>query len=393
MPEELIDSVVQNLAYPLELFHREVDLDYKLSEGAFMPLSESKALGRAYKLPSSPGLLSLSQANRQLRRLCLPLLFTYVYIEGSDDAEKVMQGSAKSLFTRYAKYALFSFYLLSILTEIPRTLILGGHAYDYSENSETTLPIFLDFLENLSCVDFRCDFQNNRSLRNTIDKHQSISVVYIDSQNESYAFSDLSKLILRCIKLRNSYDLKSHVLDGLAQRISHLHLPNPVLLEEEGLAIPTFSGLHELTVIQNPFSSLSWLPTFTSAHPYLKIIRFMSDYPYKNSDVELPFFPSFSKFLEDLRRSVYYRSLRIHQVAFSRTNANNADIFDQQWCLTAMKFYNIYEDGSSVEALTYVGSFFPRINALGLHFRPNRWPEYHIVSFPFTISFTSNYTV
>lgn len=227
----------------------------------------------------------------------------------------------------------------------------------------------------------------------TINQHHTVSTIYVDSQDELHAVInlslDLSKVTLRRFKVQDYSDLYI-VWKGLAhQTISHLHLLDPMLLAKKGLDITSFSGLHELTLIQRSFSRLSWLPTFASAHPHLKIIRFMSDYPYESSDIPLPIFPPFLKFLENLQRQAW-RSFRIHQVAFSRTNnADNADTFDQQWCVTMLRIYG-HDRFLRCSDLALVGCFFPEIKTLGLHFRHIILSVSHIVSSQSTFSFPAN---
>lgn len=68
-PEELLQAVVEQLAYNPQFLERQ--------------------LARFRWKYARSDLISLSMANHQLRRICMPFLFTYVYAPKAEDLEKL----------------------------------------------------------------------------------------------------------------------------------------------------------------------------------------------------------------------------------------------------------------------------------------------------------------
>ncbi|KAE9406386.1 hypothetical protein BT96DRAFT_251626 [Gymnopus androsaceus JB14] len=332
LPEELVHSIFSYLAYRLEpRMHCEPpELQYE---------------------PDSTDILSLSLVNRQLRRISLPFLFASLRIRGLKDVKKLMDQGP--LFSKYTK------------TLILRMLFL------LDEGRMEILCQSLPHLKRLACVDIRSEL--NFTLLNALHEHPSVSTILVASTQKLPKGSvDLSKVVVKQSALSNPSHswLVPRMERGM--KVSQLLIRRPELFTNE-FGLRTFEGLCELDLLMRHLPvTLSWLPEFTAAHPYLKKIRFIDERNDFFSRHTLPLTSSFVKEVSNKQLSDAYSTIRL---SITRPAICSTSI--EEWRVTGL---TIIIRSSLIEILSLLYSSFPEIQTLRLEFAGRSTPglAYHI---------------
>lgn len=352
LPEELLDIVVSYLAYRLE-----------------PQLSQPPEL-RPERVTSD--ILSLSLVNRQLRRICLPFLF--LHIKNFEDAKQLgEQCSLKLLLVESAKYVLLCCLCSMVLIANPRTLILDSFQ-SRSEEGHKILCQSLPHIKHLSYVDITGS-EITAALLSALCEHPSVSTILVRSTHDLPKGStalDLSKVVIKGSGLINPGDTFLVPWLERGAKVSQLLIRKPELLTDD-FGLRSFSGLSELDLLLGDIPVMvSWLPQFSSAHPYLKKIRFIDDYKHYFGHNTLPFI---SSFIEEVCNKQLCDAYSITRLAISRTTLSSTSVVSsQEWRVTGV---TIVIKSSLIEILSLLHSSFPEIQTLEFRFEGNS--TYHIV--------------
>ncbi|KAE9385883.1 hypothetical protein BT96DRAFT_928591 [Gymnopus androsaceus JB14] len=316
LPEELLHSIVEYLAYKPRL-----------------PDERSK-FKRA-----SPELLSLSVVDQRLRRTCLPFLFANIYIRTETDAEKFLDYCSVSL-------------LCPTFTKVLKLHKFFRRREEGLEIMRTILPS----LKRLLAIDLE-ESRTNIIFLEAILEHPSVSTVLVRSLRHlpnSFLQLNMSKFVLS----HENFQPHNSTLErwlGQGTRLSRLDVRNTELLDEE-FGLRNFKGIEELNLFIHRLPvSLSWLPRFTSSHPYLHQL-WLNDDAHQTFPLHTPSF--IHPFTEEFRKQGFNEDCRISRVGLGRVTSGS-----QEWHVTGL---TIVATSSLKEILALIFSSFPALEALSL---------------------------
>ncbi|KAJ3986429.1 hypothetical protein F5890DRAFT_995881 [Lentinula detonsa] len=333
LPDELLHSTVEYLAYTPDS-------------------PECKLLEFRFK-SASPELLSLSQVNQRLRRICLPFLFAYARVRDVTDVVKLGELCDAG----------------SLAPGLIRILLLSS--FYPEEEGHKILRQVLPYLRRLSCIHLSM-FQPSIALFATVLEQSTASTVLIntldDLPNGSFRLN-LSKVVLEhsTISCPQLLSLERYCRRGA--RMASLNIHRPDLLDES-FGLKTFTGLQELNLLVCHFPvSFSWLPAFASGHPRLSKMWLLDDKKHY-FDRHTPSF--IHSFVEECHRQELSDYFDITRVGLSRANQSS-----QEWRVTGMTIVTKFASISLIEILSLICSSFPAIEVLSFDLDHHK-DTYHI---------------
>ncbi|KIK52300.1 hypothetical protein GYMLUDRAFT_251341 [Collybiopsis luxurians FD-317 M1] len=307
----------------------------------------------------SPELRSLSLVNRHIRRVCLPLLFAYLRIDGPLRAKKL-----------YAGHCL----LPSPCPKLTRVLSLCGW-YFHNPLDVDAVCLLLPFLERLSSVrvdlpDSECDYTK---LLQSFYQHPTLATVVNTRSSSSYSIAQwtslpVSKVICESFHFtynaisstRHVYRRENYITGAFKfKRITFYNDDFPL---EDSLPLPQFNGLSELTLYMGiRKTTFSWLPEFLSAHPQLHKLWFRAHVSGLGSLLSFEM-PSIVHALVENFVVQYGHHFRVDCLGLSRA------VSSQQWQVTGLTLVAGYYEPDAVllETLSLASSAFPAIELLVL---------------------------
>ncbi|KAE9389088.1 hypothetical protein BT96DRAFT_1025178 [Gymnopus androsaceus JB14] len=258
LPEEILHSVVESLAYNAEFVERN--------------------LFRFHWKNATNELFSFSVACHQFRRISLPFLFSYIEINGDKHLEMFKDQCILN--------ASFAESIKSLSVSFPSS---------WENTSHTTTNMMkhlLRYLKHLSQLDV--NFRIDMSLLVDLNRHSLETVV--------------EKILLATATIDdgvNGRHLKGHLACGMQLRSFVIRQD----LMDNSSGMQKFNGLNEIEVQLLSNMSFSWLPEFTRAHPLLKKISFKDSFDFlKSKHHTIPFI---QPLCEALHKEGVYTAVRI----------------------------------------------------------------------------------
>ncbi|KAJ3725074.1 hypothetical protein DFJ43DRAFT_1157636 [Lentinula guzmanii] len=334
LPDELLHSTVEYIAYTPE----PPDCDF---------------LGFHFK-SVSPALLSLSQVNRRMRRICVPFLFSYLRVVNVAEAMKLMDLCRTG----------------SIIPSLIRVLLLSASYYAQKEGHKILRQV-LPCLHHLSCIHLRIP-RPSIDLFTTVLEQPTVSTVLmrsLDNLPGGFSKLNLSKLVLKhtSVAFPRFSTLETCIRRGA--RMASLDIHRPDLLDES-FGPRIFTGLQELNLFVCYFPvSFSWLPAFASGHPSLNKMWLLDDKKHY-FDRHTPYF--IHSFVEGCHRQELSECFDITRVGLSRVNQSS-----QEWRVTGMTIVTKFASTSLIEILSLICSSFPAIEVLSFDLDRHK-DTYHI---------------
>ncbi|KAE9391158.1 hypothetical protein BT96DRAFT_318214 [Gymnopus androsaceus JB14] len=322
LPEEILHSVVESLAYNADFVERNL-------------------LRLRWKNATNE-LFSFSVACHQFRRISLPFLLSYIEIQRLEDLEMF-----KDQCILNASFA-GSIRSLSVLLPSP-----WRDAY----HTNNMMKHLLCYLKDLSQLVLNIDI--NISLLAHLNRHSlsNIIVTSFGQLPETSNSLDLEKIILADATidgLDGGY-LKGHLACGM--QVRRLGMRQDLMVNSSGTHI--FNGLYEIEVELRTLS-FSWLPEFTRAHPLLKKISFTDSFDFPISHNAIPFI---QPLFETFRQQGVHRAVRIQGFSVTRTSASTSTTdLTRDWEVTGLHLRQVADS----LVLPIVHSVFPRISTLTL---------------------------
>ncbi|KAE9385574.1 hypothetical protein BT96DRAFT_982012 [Gymnopus androsaceus JB14] len=248
LPEEILHSVVESLAYNAEFVERN--------------------LFRFHWKNATNELFSFSVACHQFRRISLPFLFSYIEINGDKHLEMFKDQCILN--------ASFAESIKSLSVSFPSS---------WENTSHTTTNMMkhlLRYLKHLSQLDV--NFRIDMSLLVDLNRHSLKTVVVTSMAQlpETSGSSDLEKILLATATIDdgvNGRHLKGHLACGMQLRSFVIRQD----LMDNSSGMQKFNGHNEIEVQLLSNMSFSWLPEFTRAHPLLKKISFKDSFDFLES--------------------------------------------------------------------------------------------------------------
>ncbi|KAJ3806824.1 hypothetical protein F5876DRAFT_68632 [Lentinula aff. lateritia] len=310
---------------------------------AFVGKPSSSSFPTAFERPSVE-LLALSTVNRQLRRISLPFLVSFVQLKRLKDLENLSQQCLAN----------------PLLAKLIKTIQLNGIYFPRKMGHEV-LSRVLPRLTRLVCLDLQGSTSSALLLK-ALYEHSSVSTILVASPYGLYnlpegpSHLDLSKTVL---ERADSSHPRLEVWLSRGLHLTKLDVHKPESLQEE-FGIRTFRGLQELSLNLNLHPvTLSWLHRFTSGHPNLKLIKFIDQSTMKDYFIRhtVPFVQSF---VEKAHQEQLCRAFNLTHIVISRTHRGSLSL-DWQVSELTMRVRS-----SLIEILSLVTLCFPTIHTLGI---------------------------
>ncbi|KAJ3805922.1 hypothetical protein F5876DRAFT_81238 [Lentinula aff. lateritia] len=244
----------------------------------------------------------------------------------------------------------------SLIPNTIRALSLGVFCTRTQEEQDLLCRV-ISHLCRLSFIHMKCPHPSIALLR-TVLEQPSVSTVLLKSLHDLPEGSfnlDLSKLVLEHARFDHTSKLTRCLHRGSG--ISKLDVVGPEL--NRNFERRTFKGLQELNLLVGYNRiSYAWLPTFTSAHPYLKKL-WLVDNGKQYFSHHTPLF--LSSFVQESVRRDLREHFDIHRVGLSRTTQ-----LPLQWHVTGMFITATFGGTRLFEILSLISSSFPSIEVLSL---------------------------
>ncbi|KAJ3882657.1 hypothetical protein F5051DRAFT_449030 [Lentinula edodes] len=304
-------------------------------------------------------LISLSLANHQFRRICMPFLFAYVEVRGAyGDLEKLK-----------AQCVINESFALSI-----RTI----DYYCYSPGQIDIVHHLLHRLMNLSQVILNDGVLVDMPLLHLLSQQhiQNVVIASWKSLPSKYlsqlGSSSLSKITLDSIKLYTEgveHELANYIHYGMQIRCLTVP-PKLLVLAHNSFSTRSFSGLIELELWLNLIPELSWLPEFICAHPLLRRIRFSMSRVQWNIDRIVPFILPFLNAIDEegLADTFEFKAFSIARSSSTPFPQSSSTPFPQSteplcgWHVAGLWF--CISEWSSRRLLQLAHTFFPQTSTL-----------------------------
>ncbi|KAE9404343.1 hypothetical protein BT96DRAFT_1016377 [Gymnopus androsaceus JB14] len=320
LPEELLEHIVVSIASDTVFIERQL---------AFL----------RWKYASSK-LLSLSIANRQFRRLCLPYLVSNIQIH-SEDIETLVE--------------------YCIVNEAFAMSIRSLNVRQYSSHDIMTFLRLLHRLKNLSMVNLN-DVELDTSLLTAINSHPVSNVIVSSPRCKPGLLAespDLNKIIFDHARATPNDNLASYRTCGA--QVWRLDIELPV---QESFITSTakFHGICELKILIDTRPTgitLSLLTEFARTSPFLKKICFSKStaFAYFKSNDTVPFI---QPFLERLRQEKLDNLMDVK--AFSVTLGIAEPALAGEWYVSGLHL--CIPGDSSEKLLHFAHSSFPQVSTL-----------------------------
>ncbi|KAF9067487.1 hypothetical protein BDP27DRAFT_1403780 [Rhodocollybia butyracea] len=350
-PEELWQAIVEHLVYDIRFFEQQ-----------FPQLRWNYPVAQ---------LIPLSLVSRQLRRICLPVMFAYVETNTKDT------GRLKDHCIANQALAM-SIRVLSIQEYRQLNFLDWPH-----EEKKFALIDLLPRLNNLLQLNLKNIFVGKLLLA-AINNH-TLPTIVVDLAwfGPAQGSFNLSKISLEVEDVSTNYErlferLERYLSRGL--QVTKLTVQSDRIL---AYALPKFTNLTEFgLVLHRQAVTVAWLVNLARSHPLLQKVTFtlsgVGRYLFRH-ETSIPYLHSFC---ERMRSSAVRKMTAVPSFALTRANNSVTSAAPSaMWVVTGLSLY--VHDMSSAPVLQLVRSELPHISTLTIHHgQPSR--GYHAL--PFVIS-------
>ncbi|KAF9067498.1 hypothetical protein BDP27DRAFT_1403787 [Rhodocollybia butyracea] len=319
-----------------------VVVSYLVSNPRFI---ERKSLDPHWRYDRSRSkLVSLSLANSQLRRICMPILFAYIEVRG-------LYGDLEKLTSHCVANQAFASCIKTI------------DYYCYNPDKIDTLRHLFARLNNLSHFILN-QVVLDKSLLDTVRRHSAPTVILASHSLTSKALSVVNTESLpdAILDYARIYDeegealLVKHLEFGI--KVKCLTILPKLLYKSFGLC--QFRGLCELELwLASSPVDISWLPEFIDGHPLLHKIRFSNSHVW-NMNKTIPFI---LPFIEAIETEGIVNTLELKAFSVTRNKQTAPSMTDLSgWHVTGL--WLCITEWSSGRILQLANSVFPHISTL-----------------------------
>ncbi|KAJ3851152.1 hypothetical protein EV368DRAFT_83807 [Lentinula lateritia] len=296
---------------------------------AFVDKPSSSSFPTAFERPSVE-LLALSTVNRQLRRISLPFLVSFVQLKRLKDLENLSQQCLAN----------------PLLAKLIKTIQLNGIYFPRKMGHEV-LSRVLPRLTRLVCLDLQGSTSSALLLK-ALYEHSSVSTILVASPYGLYnlpegpSHLDLSKTVL---ERADSSHPRLEVWLSRGLHLTKLDVHKPESLQEE-FGIRTFRGLQELKLTMRVRSSLiEILSLVTLCFPTIHALGIRAEHCRKRYDID--------NLIAALARFPLLRVLNLSHL-FKRLRSPNEEL-QRPWKLFRHvdKIHRLKRLGAQAEARLY----------------------------------------
>ncbi|KAJ7579787.1 hypothetical protein C8J56DRAFT_963589, partial [Mycena floridula] len=291
---------------------------------------------------ASRDIVSLSLINRQLRRICLPFLFSFIACTSLEDIVNLQQKCLGNL----------------AFARLVRTLQFNVKLKKSGPASEIIL-LLLPHLNGLLWLDLP-GMPINKALMVAINNHPTVKTAVIWDVGELPPDVSLEKILLREAPTVNS--VRAAIERGM--RVASLELDVSTIQNPSLLYSSLLPGLRDISLVDSPQTTrqLEEFCGFVANHPTLKSIDFYS---------EIAFLPSsgtitnehISSFMETAAADSLLTKIRITEVTMSSSGSSAGF---ESWVVTGLDLLVLNSSESLVKALRLAGTMFSHLSRLSI---------------------------
>ncbi|KAF9073634.1 hypothetical protein BDP27DRAFT_1417105 [Rhodocollybia butyracea] len=268
---------------PDELLHKTVDYI------AYAPEYDEQRVAW-FRTPSSDQVIALSVVSHRLRRISLPFLFAYVFIDSTVKAERRDWCNAYPSLSKLIQYVVYlPHFLISLSLSDSRMIQFNGVSF-YQDTEAELSKLWCDLLsalDGLLCIEVGRYSRLNTAILQALHDHPTLSKIIIASFQDlpqEVSLDDLSSIIIKSLESDFNFNwdaFGSYLARGL--KIEHMYMDNS-FLDDSQIQLLTFRGLQRISLgrcgIREP---MAWLPRFVSSRPHLKAIEWL--WPLRSDNI------------------------------------------------------------------------------------------------------------